>query len=89
MGGHKPAMALALIKVIDHCLKATTKAVSNGHDIRYKPMAFVPVWAIDGGRNGSRGAFNRRCKPLHHTPPLHRSSSAPHRPRRPRGGLAC
>ena len=46
-------MALALIAAIDHCLAATSRAKAAGESIEYKPMAFLPEWAYDGGRTGT------------------------------------
>ena len=57
IGHQKAPMGLALVAAIDHCRNATAKALELGHGIEYKPMAFLPEWALDGGRSGNRAAF--------------------------------
>ena len=37
----KPAMALALVLAIEHCLRASAQAKDAGEPIVYEPMAFV------------------------------------------------
>ena len=59
----KPEMAMAIADAIEHCVRATRRALHNavegsGVAVRYQPMAFVPEWAIHGGKSGNRKCFN-------------------------------
>ena len=53
----KPEMAAALIAAIEHCRAASNRAREAGAGLSYQPMAFLPEWAIDGGKSGKRGCF--------------------------------
>ena len=61
---NKACLALAVIAAIDHCFQATravadrAAADPNAEVVEYVPLAFLPTWVFDGGRNGSLKAFN-------------------------------
>ena len=54
----KPVLCCAVTAVIDACLRINHSEEAKAAGVEYRPMAFLPEWVRDGGRNGARVGFN-------------------------------